>query len=359
MLKALIFLCLTKITFAASASDLSANWDKYEAAVMSSQNESEKLTAKAWDAYQKKVSMLWGKPEQPAAKQHVEFSENKHIRITINYETGEVLAEALKEPSKEPEKSSQLLKKEMVAALSVLIKDPSNLNAEISADEIDTLKKDKTEYLNQQSQSIAATRTVVGEDGKSRNLLSFRFKLVSNHIQKRAKAVYPVVKKWAEKYKLDPAFILAIIRQESAFNPRAKSWVPAYGLMQIVPKYAGKDVVKELFGQQYLPSENVLYDAEQNIMMGTTYLKILRDNYFSGMADNLKQQFIITCGYNWGPSRLQKAINNGRLKLENTPDKVFNNLLYIVPNETKDYLQKVTRFQHEFKKLIAEGGFDQ
>jgi membrane-bound lytic murein transglycosylase C len=75
------------------------------------------------------------------------------------------------------------------------------------------------------------------------------------------------------------------MRQESAFNPRARSWVGALGLMQIYPPYAGKEVFKIVKHQDATPSDDFLYDPKNNIMMGATFLQILRDRYFADIKD--------------------------------------------------------------------------
>ncbi len=58
------------------------------------------------------------------------------------------------------------------------------------------------------------------------------------------------VEGYAGEFKLDPALVMSVIYNESRFNPLAKSYVPAYGLMQIVPKSAGVDAIQFLEGKK-------------------------------------------------------------------------------------------------------------
>ena len=76
-----------------------------------------------------------------------------------------------------------------------------------------------------------------------------------------------LIDKYASANNLDPDFVKAVVKQESGFNPNAKSKCGAMGLMQLMPSTA-----------QGLGVTNA-YDAEQNIMGGTKYLKGLMDRF--------------------------------------------------------------------------------
>ncbi len=73
----------------------------------------------------------------------------------------------------------------------------------------------------------------------------------------------------AVKYDVDPALVAAVIEQESRFHPRARSYVGARGLMQLMPRTG-----------RWLGARN-LYDPEQNIDAGVKYIKYLQE-YFGG-----------------------------------------------------------------------------
>src|SRR5690606_39614355 len=73
---------------------------------------------------------------------------------------------------------------------------------------------------------------------------------------------------------------LPILETESAFNPMAKSPIPAFGLMQIVPSSAGQDATAKLFGKPKLLAPSYLYNAENNIRVGAAYFNILYYRYF-------------------------------------------------------------------------------
>ena len=78
-----------------------------------------------------------------------------------------------------------------------------------------------------------------------------------------------LIKRHADREKLDERLVTAVIWVESAFDPRAISPKNAKGLMQLMPVTAVRFGVKDPF------------DPEQNIQAGTRYLRVLLD-HFSG-----------------------------------------------------------------------------
>jgi len=76
-----------------------------------------------------------------------------------------------------------------------------------------------------------------------------------------------LINKYSQKNNLDSDFVKAVIKQESGFQPTAKSHCGAMGLMQLMPGTADSLGVKDAF------------DPEQNIAGGTKYLSNLLNQY--------------------------------------------------------------------------------
>lgn len=93
-------------------------------------------------------------------------------------------------------------------------------------------------------------------------------------------SLYPIkysdyVDNASEKYNLDKAFIYAVIRTESGFDPDAESNVGAIGLMQIMPE--SFEWMQNLRGEEL--EESKLYDPQTNIDYGCYLLRYFWDYY--------------------------------------------------------------------------------
>ena len=91
----------------------------------------------------------------------------------------------------------------------------------------------------------------------------------------------------------EPAFSLAIARQESNFDPSARSGVGARGLMQLMPSTAS--ILARRAGMSY--SAERLYDADYNVRLGSTYLQ--------KMANDFGGSYVMAAAsYNAGPNHM-------------------------------------------------------
>lgn len=80
----------------------------------------------------------------------------------------------------------------------------------------------------------------------------------------------------AKKRNINPWLVASLIRQESAFNPRARSWANAIGLMQMIPPVAEAEA-KEL-GWYSFDVES-LYDPSIAVLVGSQHLSRLLTNF--------------------------------------------------------------------------------
>ncbi|MCR1934241.1 lytic transglycosylase domain-containing protein [Clostridium tepidum] len=120
------------------------------------------------------------------------------------------------------------------------------------------------------------------------------------------------VEKASKKYGIDKKLLMAVIKQESDFNPNCVSNAGAQGLMQLMPGTAKEVGVTNPF------------DIEQNIDGGAKYLKKMLD-----MHGNVKE--LALAAYNAGPGTLQWR------GVKNISD--INKL----PSETRNYVKNIMK----------------
>jgi soluble lytic murein transglycosylase-like protein len=183
-----------------------------------------------------------------------------------------------------------------------------------------------------------------------KNVVAITMELVEDHIPKRAEKFKEMISKHSAAYSVDEPLIYAIMEQESAFNPMAQSWVPAYGLMQLVPKSGGRDAYRYVHKTDAIPSADFLFNPDNNIQLGTGYLKLLMSTTFKKVEDPRCRMLCAIAAYNTGAGNVSRAINGTTNISKAIPsinkmsyDQLFNHLKASLPHdETKDYIQKVT-----------------
>ncbi len=131
-------------------------------------------------------------------------------------------------------------------------------------------------------------------------------------------------------FRVDRALIYALIRQESRFNPKAKSWAGAHGLMQIMPRTASFVANDRRFHRQS-NKRRELFEPEVNLSLGQKYIEIL-------LADENIQGdlFLLAAAWNGGPGNLRKWRRNG----DDLNDPLF--FIETIPSqETRVFVEKV------------------
>jgi soluble lytic murein transglycosylase len=141
----------------------------------------------------------------------------------------------------------------------------------------------------------------------------------------------------AAEYEIPPLLLLALIRQESLFNPYIFSSAGASGLAQIIPT-TSQDIVGVL---KWPPNFELsdLQRAEVSITFGAYYLNFVQ-NYLGG---NLQSAL---AAYNAGPGNAEawNALAN------NDPDLFLE---VIRAQETQNYLMQITEFLNIYKLVYG------
>jgi len=315
----------------------------------------------------KEISNIWGEKNVkiPKQKEYVKYMQNYKSRALVDFDKGIVTIETLDD--KDYKKS---LKNAIVTTL-LLPDDPR------AADlfEAKSVKLGATPYLlgevkDDQNKEIRyewrANRFAdillkkeiktksIKNAGKDVTVYSIDIPMVKDHANIRVAKFKPLVKRFAKKYNLSENLVYAIIQTESNFNQFAISSANAYGLMQIVPTSAGRDAYKYAKGRTWTPTKSYLFDAQNNIELGSAYLKILDSKYLDGIINPISKEYCIISAYNTGSGNVLKTFHKNRTSAkeiinEKNAQDVYEILINNLPyEETRNYLKKVIKYKKDF-----------
>ena len=180
--------------------------------------------------------------------------------------------------------------------------------SDVKGDTGDTVVANSAETIAEAvvEQSLQTISTIKGEDEKVRKVVKIEMALVSDNLSKNAAVYKDYVEQYSRKFEIEQPLIFAVMEQESCFNPKAKSWVPAYGLMQLVPTSGGYDAYRYVYKNDWVPTQSYLYIPHQNIELGTAYLRILM-NQFSSVIDPDCRRLCVIASYNTGAGNVSRA----------------------------------------------------
>ena len=335
-----------------------------------------KAEKEAYANFVKEMENKWGKGNvtESTQKDWVEYSDDGNSRSVVDFENGEATIEIIQEADKpvdnkeieqklkflltnkgktkdynsEVEKAVPLQEKPV---LENQVKTPSGETVTEK-----TIEKDVKEIVAQTKPEV---KVIKGADNVERKMVTIKLELAPDHIRTRAEQYKNEVEKYCQKWNVEPALAYAIMQTESSFNPKAKSYVPAYGLMQIVPRTAGADCAQSLKKPFDAPTGNYLYEPENNIEMGVHYLYLLKKRYYTKVNDKDSQNLCVIASYNTGAGNVARALR-GDTNIskaipqinEMTYDQLFKYFEKKLLPETQNYIRKVTERMNNFNNWI-------
>ena len=162
--------------------------------------------------------------------------------------------------------------------------------------------------------------------------------------------IYPLgfsqqVEREAEVSNVDPLLLQAIMREETHFNPDAKSSASARGLMQFIPETARRVSSKRFPGLEFQTVQ--LYNPEYAISLGAAFLSHLQES-FGYMS------LYSIAAYNAGEGAVEKWKSLSLTEIGTGEALVFDPLLFIFDvtyDETKRYCQKVLTSYYQYRRI--------
>ena len=381
-------------------------------------DELEKKEKKKREKFKKEVEKKWDSFKESTSKTYVTYSKDLNSRTIVDFEKGEVTIEVIMDedegqngsynldlnkrghiqiagknnlrkiillistslvnkaitfPLQEKEKQDNLVgSKDSKALDSKFAKLLSNIFKEKGDDGQPILKDQlvdaRGKAVKGMSNTLNFAKTVVGtqskkvrmhfsKDGKKRTIISLKLPLSDDHIAKRRDRYKDLIVIEARRFNIPPEIALAIAETESAFNPKAKSHVPAYGLMQLVPKTGARDAYQWIYKKDKHISGKYLFKPKNNVELGCAYLSMIRHHYFSGIRDDELAYICAIPAYNTGVGNVSKALVDqtnirkaskkaNKMDADELYDKLYTDL---GSKEAKNYLKKVWTRKENYK----------
>jgi len=340
--------------FAAAQEEMLEMEAEFERTKLAQQNEfktySETLQ-KEYDDYKNEINEFWRKPELSSKRKWVSYSEDKQSRSKVDFQNNVIIIEVIAPSQK---KAEEKIKQRLGYVVSkntqeVVETDPlqrriAQLKRQIPVVidvkpilqnvifEKQPTKNDVMQYTkNTVKKNKIKVRTSKLEH---KNVYTMTVPLPKDTMLRKSKEYESEIVKNAQRFSIPIPLVFAIMHTESNFNPFAKSHIPAFGLMQIVPRSAGRDVYQYLFKKKGQPTASYLYNGANNIEMGSTYLYILYYRYLRKIKNPESRLYCSIAAYNTGAGNIAWAftrknnMNRAAPKINAmTPDEVYQHLL--------------------------------
>jgi len=305
-----------------------SEFDSFKEGTMKEFETYKRIIDEEFAAYKKEIEKYWDTVEVSNNTRWVEYLNGYQIRKIVDFDTKKIQIDIIGgTPNDIKPVLKDLLNEDKGNAFR---RDPVAFNTENKLrDEVPDVKIDKItddpvitdlftdkkkltdNELNKLSDKLMADSSVsTGTSDKTgQHVATAVINLPSDTYQKAAKKVQPYVAGFSSEFKIDPSLVMSVIYNESRFNPLAKSYVPAYGLMQIVPKSAGVDAIEFLEGKKKVLAPSYLYNSENNVRVGTAYLHIIYYRYFKNVKNPESRLYCAIAAYNTGAGNVSYAFN--------------------------------------------------
>ncbi len=176
-------------------------------------------------------------------------------------------------------------------------------------------KVKKSDFKLDEKSRIQHAKELLGKDFKSSTAYkASKINSLSNYIlaevetnlpkeyKNKAKSLTRTILNEAKKFELDPVFILAVMKTESSFNPKAVGTVGERGLMQIIPETA-EWVAKKY--QVTWKGPKSLFDPTTNARIGIRYFHWLRTHF-----GKMPSKYV--SAYNMGAKKVREMYSNDK-----------------------------------------------
>ena len=377
-------------------------YKSYKEALENGFREYKKSLNEGFKEYKKSLAKEWKNPELTTKTTFVEYSKDKKVKKKVDYKNNQIEIDVI---AKDETTAKKRMAKSLFSLSTENVKTAFNKNPVLKKvnEKLAQNPKLKAVIINKSTSTEPIVENMLFKTPpKQKQILHYAInsvkkhkivitnsKVPDTHVYKliiklppkaflaKAKVYKNEVLNSAKKFKLTPEFIYAIIHTESSFNPMARSYVPAFGLMQLVPQTAGIEAYKKVYGTKKILTPSYLYNANNNILMGSAYLNILYYRYMKKIKNPLSRLYCSIAAYNTGAGNVACAFNStskdykGRTQCIRSrgdyniykASKKINQMTsaqvyaYLLKNlrydEAKNYLKRVSKRRLIYKKALS------
>jgi membrane-bound lytic murein transglycosylase C len=370
---------MTKSDFKSYSDGVEKDFDKYK-----------KELQEAFDEYKKKISLVWGEKNSSVSdnKRYVSYFSDLRERSIIDFEKGSVKVEIIINSNENNEKNIRKILTSSVAravtqkgdlrSITEISKKPETFQSNDADFVLKNQVRDKSgNIVSPENADVFASETVTqkkfetmrikDDNSNEKIVVSIDFPLAEDHIKKRALQFIDIVIPESKKRNIDHELIFAVMETESSFNPLAKSPIPAFGLMQLVPTTAGRDSYRMVYKKDVAPSDKFLYEPKNNIELGAAYLYILFNRYLDEIENMDSRLWCVIAAYNTGIGNVFETFEGKYSKARYStrqlwklsafekvnamsPEEVYSHLHTNLPyRETRNYIEKVRKRMPKYK----------
>ncbi len=327
-------------------------------------------------ARQRELAAYWRNAELSSQTRWVEYSADKTVQRVVDFEANRITL-SFRPEAGTPDRARLLQEMQGLLATDVAgaarndpltvaveeavsqaaptaVQQATGDNSAVLSELFGTATPSASEVRQVAEQLVASAQTT-----QAGGLVTVSVALPEERPMQKAREYLDEVREQAGRWQVEPALVLAVMHTESAFNPLARSPVPAYGLMQIVPGSAGKDATELIYGQARVVTPTYLYDAARNIELGTAYLHLLQTRYLKVIKDPESRLYCAIAAYNTGAGNVARSytgttnINKAAEQINRlSPKANFEHMRARLPyEETRNYLQRVASRLPSYRSL--------
>jgi membrane-bound lytic murein transglycosylase C len=323
-----------------------------------------------WKALEAEVEAKWDAFVGSTKVEWVDYSADRDARSRVNYEAGQVVVEVLipadsvtvpavaePVPTKLPAEALKKIEEqvEKIVAPDPATGAPAIENQVKTADDKPLTQENAKEFVEKEvaPKAVVEPQVIKGKDGVDRRKARVVIPMIPQHLYVRAAKYKELVLREAAANDLEPQLVFAVIQTESYFNPRARSPAHAYGLMQLIPRYGALEAYTYLEGTKKIVTPEYLYVPENNVRLGVAYLHLLKTRYYGTIVDPEKREVLVVASYNWGPTAVRRKVVD-KVPVDGlTASELRQELDQRAPQETRDYLVRVTNRKPIYDGLVG------